>query len=81
MIEDGRVCIRCILTPPDISACVVIILDKVLGPQLQVYSINRSDTSECFHSKKEEFNIAVFGLLHGSLEQTPAYMNFIIGNR
>ena len=79
--EDGQVCIRCTLTAPDLNGCIVIIFDKVLGQQLQVYSINKSDTLECFHSNKVEFNIAVFGLLYDGLERTPAYTDFIIGNR
>ena len=81
MAENGLVCIRCILTPPVFNACIVVVYHKVLGQKLQVYSINRSNTSECFLSNKEDFNIAVFGLLHDGLERIPAYTSFITGNR
>ena len=72
-------CIRCVLTPPSLNACVTIIHGTlILEQRLRVYSFNRSNVSECFLvSDWEEFNIAVFGLHNNGLERTPVYTNFV----
>ena len=76
-----HMCVSCLLSLSSLNACVAVVHNTLetdaLEQQLQVYSINRSNELECFLIDKDEFNVAVFGLLHDGLERTPAYKTFI----
>ena len=74
-------CITCAPNHQNVTACIVIIYTtyniKVLQQQLQVYSINKSNSKCLITAEEQDFNIAVFGLYGNTLERIPVYANVV----
>ena len=80
-LENGQICINCSFSGPLVKECVVIIhsTHNNWEKKLKVFSI---ETSIAYHCQrltidKDEYHVAVFGLLSNGLENVPAVKTII----
>ena len=80
-LENGQICINCSFSGPLVKECVVIIhsTHNNREKKLKVFSI---ETSIAYHCQrltidKNEYRVAVFGLLSNGLERVPVVKTFI----